>query len=150
MEHHDRQPQSPDQESKPIIVPSSTSRGSALPKSSLETHGTKTSPTHTSAAVSSNISASPSTTIPFGSNSRKVTAGSPSQVKENQEYLSGENKRFAKLESLINESSSFELEELRKLAWSGISSKARAKAWKILCGYLPPPGTAAIRYAWQE
>jgi len=30
-----------------------------------------------------------------------------------------------------------ELEELRRLAWSGISHRSRAKAWKILCGYLP-------------
>jgi len=30
-----------------------------------------------------------------------------------------------------------ELDELRKLAWSGISQRCRAKAWKILCGYLP-------------
>merc|ERR1712136_709317 len=60
------------------------------------------------------------------------------------EVLSGENKRYAKLENLINDCQSFEIEELRKLAWSGISSRARAKAWKILCGYLPPPGTASI------
>ena len=47
-----------------------------------------------------------------------------------------ESKKFAKIESLM-ESAAVELEELRKLAWSGISPRARAKAWKILCGYLP-------------
>ena len=57
----------------------------------------------------------------------------------------GKGRSFTKLELLINDSLSFDLEELRKLAWSGISAKARPKAWKILCGYLPPPGTAAIR-----
>lgn len=47
-----------------------------------------------------------------------------------------ESKKFAKLEALM-ESATVELEELRRLAWSGISPRSRAKAWKILCGYLP-------------
>ena len=95
-------------------------------------------------AVPSNISSSTSTTITQGSSSKTISAGK-SHIEKKEENLSGENKRYAKLESLINESLSFDIEELRKLAWSGVSSKARAKAWKILCGYLPPPGTAAIR-----
>ena len=104
----------------------------------------KSSPSHISVAVPSNISSSTSTTITQGSSSKTISAGK-SHTEKKEENLSGENKRYAKLESLINESLSFDIEELRKLAWSGVSSKARAKAWKILCGYLPPPGTAAIR-----
>ena len=51
-----------------------------------------------------------------------------------------ESKKLAKLESLM-ESSTVELEELRRLSWSGISPRSRAKAWKILCGYLPGNGS---------
>ena len=42
----------------------------------------------------------------------------------------------AKVEALVA-SASIEIEDLRKMAWPGLSHKARAKAWKILCGYLP-------------
>lgn len=49
---------------------------------------------------------------------------------------SNENKKFAKTEALVA-SPSIELEELRRLSWPGLSPRARAKAWKILCGYLP-------------
>ena len=144
--HYTPSSKSVDQESEPVPVSSNNSNGSTLPKT-LENLGEKTSPTHTTSNVTSSISASPSsTTISFGSNLNSGGAGTGGYLKENQGNLSGENKRFAKLETLINDSLSFELEELRKLAWSGISSKARAKAWKILCGYLPPPGTASIRF----
>ena len=51
-------------------------------------------------------------------------------------FSTTESKKFAKIECLM-ESATVELEELRNLAWSGISPRARAKAWKILCGYLP-------------
>ena len=42
----------------------------------------------------------------------------------------------AKIEALVA-SNSIEIEDLRQLAWPGLTPKARAKAWKILCGYLP-------------
>ena len=123
-------------------APSSDSaKGSVVPKPSLEAHGKEPSPKHISTSVPVTIS-SGSTAIAASNAKSQIKT---SDAKQSQEHLSGENKRFAKLESLINESPSFEIEELRKLAWSGVSSKARAKAWKILCGYLPPPGTAAIR-----
>ena len=123
-------------------APSSDSaKGSVVPKPSLEPHGKEPSPKHISTTVPVTIS-SGSTAIAASNAKSQIKT---SDAKQSQEHLSGENKRFAKLESLINESPSFEIEELRKLAWSGVSSKARAKAWKILCGYLPPPGTAAIR-----
>lgn len=47
------------------------------------------------------------------------------------------NTKHAKIEALIQSSNSIEIEDLRKLSWPGLSHKARAKAWKILCGYLP-------------
>ena len=123
-------------------APSSDSaKGSVVPKPSLEARGKEPSPKHISTTVPVTIS-SGSTAIAASNAKIQIKT---SDAKQSQEHLSGENKRFAKLESLINESPSFEIEELRKLAWSGVSSKARAKAWKILCGYLPPPGTAAIR-----
>ena len=123
-------------------APSSDSaKGSVVPKPSLEAHGKELSPKNISTTVPVTIS-SGSTAIAASNAKSQIKT---SDAKQSQEHLSGENKRFAKLESLINESPSFEIEELRKLAWSGVSSKARAKAWKILCGYLPPPGTAAIR-----
>ena len=123
-------------------APSSDSaKGSVVPKPSLEAHGKEPSPKHISTTVPVTIS-SGSTAIAASNAKSQIKT---SDAKQSQEHLSGENKRFAKLESLINESPSFEIEELRTLAWSGVSSKARAKAWKILCGYLPPPGTAAIR-----
>ena len=120
---------------------SDLAKGSVVPKPSLEAHGKEPSPKHISTTVPVTIS-SGSTAIAVSNAKSQIKT---SDAKQSQEHLSGENKRFAKLESLINESPSFEIEELRKLAWSGVSSKARAKAWKILCGYLPPPGTAAIR-----
>ena len=121
---------------------SDSSKSSVVPKPSLEAHGEEPSPKHISTTVPVIIS-SGSTAIAASNAKSQIKTSDAKQ--ESQEHLSGENKRFAKLESLINESPSFEIEELRKLAWSGVSSKARAKAWKILCGYLPPPGTAAIR-----
>ena len=49
-----------------------------------------------------------------------------------------EKKPPTKLEALL-QSSSFELEELRRLSWPGITpTYARARAWKTLCGYYPP------------
>ena len=122
---------------------SDAAKGSIVPKPSLEAHEKEPSPKHISPKVPVTISSSATTAI-AASNAKSQIKTSDAKL-ESQEHLSGENKRFAKLESLINESPSFEIEELRKLAWSGVSSKARAKAWKILCGYLPPPGTAAIR-----
>ena len=145
MDDGNEQSNPQNQEFNPAIVSSDTGKGSIVPKPSLGLPVSKTSPTHISAAVPSNISSSYSTTITQDSSLKTLVAETSYREKDKQENLSGEYKRYAKLESLINESSSFEIEELRKLAWSGVSSKARAKAWKILCGYLPPPGTAAIR-----
>ena len=145
MENPDERSQSKVEESDSALVSSAFVKDTIGLKSSLEPSVTKPSPTHVSTAVSSNISSPTSTTITLVSTSQGSFAGTNTQSRDNVENLSSENKRFAKLESLINESPSFEIEELRKLAWSGISSKARAKAWKILCGYLPPPGTASIR-----
>ena len=47
------------------------------------------------------------------------------------------NSKHAKIEALIRSAASIEIEDLRKLSWPGLTHKARAKAWKILCGYLP-------------
>ena len=145
VENLDEYCKSKDQESEHVLKTIGTMKDVSVPTPTLETRVTKSSPTHVSAAVPSNISSPTSTTITLVSNTKESAAGTTSQLKNTSDNLSGENKRFAKLESLINESPSYEIEELRKLAWSGISSKARAKAWKILCGYLPPPGTASIR-----
>ena len=132
-------------ESTPSLQLSDTIEGSTAPKSTKEPYVSNTSPAHISTTVPSNISTPTSTTISLGLNSNPALVGTTTKSKIDPELLSGENKRFAKLENLINDCQSFEIEELRKLAWSGISSRARAKAWKILCGYLPPPGTASIR-----
>ncbi len=48
--------------------------------------------------------------------------------------------KHTKVEALVS-SPSIELEDLRKLSWQGLTPNSRAKAWKILCGYLP--GNAA-------
>lgn len=66
--------------------------------------------------------------------SAKSSLSSSSSVESNKDcpHLS----KHAKIEALVA-SPSIEIEDLRKLAWSGLSIKARAKAWKILCGYLP-------------
>ena len=125
--------------------------------SSIETKAVRNITTLPSSSTTISSASSSQSTIAFASNSPEIKGGAGSAdyngrtaaSKENTVILSGENKRYAKLELMINESPSFELEELRKLAWSGISAIARAKAWKILCGYLPPPGTAAIRYVFR-
>ena len=54
------------------------------------------------------------------------------------------NSKHAKIEALIQSESSIEIEDLRKLSWPGLSHKARAKAWKILCGYVPGNSTRQI------
>jgi hypothetical protein len=53
------------------------------------------------------------------------------------------NSKLAKVEALVA-SASIEIEDLRKLSWPGLSPKARAKAWKMLCGYVP--GNAARQH----
>ena len=59
-------------------------------------------------------------------------------------------KKSQKIEALL-QSPSFQLEDLRKLAWPGIPAGARPRAWKTLCGYLPPPqDTSAPRRHRQE
>ena len=121
-------------------VSSTIAQSTVLPSKPLsETQAAKDYPKYLNTACTAS-STSHSTNLKY-TNPEK----DPRKVKEGNDCLSGENKRFTKLELLINDSLSFDLEELRKLAWSGISAKARPKAWKILCGYLPPPGTAAIR-----
>ena len=57
---------------------------------------------------------------------------------------SSNNSKHAKIEALIQSESSIEIEDLRKLSWPGLSHKARAKAWKILCGYVPGNSTRQI------
>merc|ERR1712223_240709 len=136
-------PKSQNQEIIPSLVISDTIKGNTTAESTTDSYVSSTSPVHISTAVPSNISTPTSTTISLGLNSRATSSGK-TELKKDSETLTGENKRYAKLENLINDCQSFEIEELRKLAWSGISSRARAKAWKILCGYLPPPGTASI------
>lgn len=44
--------------------------------------------------------------------------------------------RVERIEKLLA-GDSVDLELLRSLSWSGLTSKVRSKAWKILCGYLP-------------
>merc|ERR1712223_1047343 len=134
---------SQNQETIPSLVMSDTIKGNTAARSTTDSYVSSTSPAHISTAVPSNLSTPTSTTISLGLNSGATSSGNP-ELKKDSETLSGENKRYAKLENLINDCQSFEIEELRKLAWSGISSRARAKAWKILCGYLPPPGAASI------
>jgi len=60
---------------------------------------------------------------------------SSSNSSSSQQQYNHHNKH-AKVEALVA-SASIEIEDLRKLAWPGLSHKARAKAWKILCGHLP-------------
>merc|ERR1712223_933104 len=134
---------SQNQETIPSLVISDTIKGNTTSRSTTDSYVSSTSPAHISTAVPSNISTPTSTTISLGLNSRATSSGK-TELRKDSETLSGENKRYAKLENLINDCQSFEIGELRKLAWSGISSRARAKAWKILCGYLPPPGATSI------
>ncbi|CAB4062433.1 TBC1D22 [Lepeophtheirus salmonis] len=57
-------------------------------------------------------------------------------LKTDEVQSSTHNKRV-KIEKLL-ENSSINLDQLRKLAWSGLSPGIRNKIWRILCGYLPP------------
>merc|ERR1711983_228103 len=77
---------------------------------------------------------------------KSAASEEPIKSKESQESKSQSNKqtscnhlsKHAKIEALVlSSSASIEIEDLRQMAWPGLSSKARAKAWKILCGYLP-------------
>jgi len=64
-----------------------------------------------------------------------VSLSSTSSKNSSQQQYNHQSKQ-AKVEALVA-SASIEIEDLRKMAWPGLSHKARAKAWKILCGYLP-------------
>jgi len=112
------------------------------PKTSVQPDQTGSSvsvPTSTSIGASGTAAAASSSRSGTNNNgsSSSYSSFSPSAATSRFTENSAENKKFAKLEALL-ESPSFELEELRKLAWPGISSRARPKAWKTLCGYLPP------------
>lgn len=41
------------------------------------------------------------------------------------------------------------LDELREVAWSGISPELRPKCWKLLLNYLPP-NRSVIFYIWTQ
>ena len=70
----------------------------------------------------------------------KLSAKSSSSSNEEKEPVSNNQynqlSKHAKVEALVS-SASIEIEDLRKMAWPGLSHSSRAKAWKILCGYLP-------------
>ena len=128
---------------KPSIGQMSTHQMSQLlQQQQLHQHNQKLSPTKSGASSAINIlmvhgSQRPSElSTQLNLMSLKSTLGGSS----NKVLSTTECKKFAKIESLM-ESPTVELEELRKLAWSGISPRSRAKAWKILCGYLPGNGS---------
>ena len=72
---------------------------------------------------------------PKDSNTNTSSVAPPIVISKNSTLSN--NTKHAKIEALIQSSNSIEIEDLRKLSWPGLSHKARAKAWKILCGYLP-------------
>ena len=119
---------------KPSISPAVTSSSSAEQQQQQLSTSSNVVPISTSIVTSTTVSSPISKPKHVTTNN----GGSPSSIASSRfTENSGENKKFAKLEALLD-SPSFELEELRKLAWPGISSRARPKAWKTLCGYLPP------------
>jgi len=115
-----------------------TIKGNTTPRSATDTSLSITSSAQISTALLINKSNPTGTTISLGLDS-SVTSSGITEQKKGAESSSGEYNRYSKLENLINNCLSFEMEELRKLAWPGISTSARAKAWKILCRYLPMP-----------
>jgi hypothetical protein len=91
-----------------------------------------TSSTSTSLPVSSSIN---------GGDNGPATTTRASKAKtsslDHHEPLPPQCSRLEKLADYLA-GDSVELETLRKLSWSGLPPSARPKAWKILCGYLPP------------
>ena len=84
------------------------------------------------------LSHQPSSSQPSSLEKNDVTAEGPlEKLKESSTSSSCNHlSKQAKIEALVA-SNSIEIEDLRQLAWPGLTPKARAKAWKILCGYLP-------------
>ena len=86
------------------------------------------------------LSHQPSSSQPSSLEKNDVTAEGPlEKLKESSTSSSSSCNHLskqAKIEALVA-SNSIEIEDLRQLAWPGLTPKARAKAWKILCGYLP-------------
>lgn len=74
----------------------------------------------------------------------RTTTAVESKNTNNSSRTLSNNSKHAKIEALIQSESSIEIEDLRKLSWPGLSHKARAKAWKILCGYVPGNSTRQI------
>jgi hypothetical protein len=129
--------------SKPSVGQMSTQQMSQLLHHQQQhQHNQKSSPTKSGTSSSMDITMMHGSRRPselstqLNSMSLKSTLGTSAK----KVLSTTECKKFAKIESLM-ESSTVELEELRKLAWSGISPCSRAKAWKILCGYLPGNGS---------
>ena len=84
------------------------------------------------------LSHQPSSSQPSSLEKNDVTAEAPLEKVQESSTSSSCNhlSKQAKIEALVA-SNSIEIEDLRQLAWPGLTPKARAKAWKILCGYLP-------------
>ena len=86
------------------------------------------------------LSHQPSSSQPSSLEKTDVTAESPLEKVQESSTSSSSScnhlSKQAKIEALVA-SNSIEIEDLRQLAWPGLTPKARAKAWKILCGYLP-------------
>jgi TBC1 domain family member 2 len=55
------------------------------------------------------------------------------------EFLPRNSQKAEKFEKLVCVKS-IDLDELRKLSWSGVPSDLRARVWRILTGYVPPVG----------
>ena len=92
-----------------------------LVSSPVKTANIQSVPTSTSITTTSPL---PPSSVTSSANGQSVT----SSVQTKQ----------TKLELLLA-CPTFELEELRRLSWPGISpAHVRAKAWKTLCGYYPP------------
>ena len=86
------------------------------------------------------LSHQPSSSQPSSLEKNDVTAEAPLEKVQESSTSSSSScnhlSKQAKIEALVA-SNSIEIEDLRQLAWPGLTPKARAKAWKILCGYLP-------------
>jgi len=128
-----------DDETTPTTSPASTSAPSSKPtpqQLSQMLHHQKASPTKSVPTASTIDALGMRRPSELSTQLNQLSLKSTLDRSSSKVLSTTECKKFAKLESLM-ESASVELEELRRLAWSGLSPRARAKAWKILCGYLP-------------
>ena len=95
-----------------------------LVSSPVKTANIQSVPTSTS--ITTTTSPLPPSSVTSSANGQSVTSSVQTSTKQ------------TKLELLLA-CPTFELEELRRLSWPGISpAHVRAKAWKTLCGYYPP------------